>query len=103
MKYTTFLTLSLATMIRALSILLPEQGLLQDSLEEKYLVEFRPGETRWVTEDEKWELRRVGLPISSYLMCTGGVRELNMHTLIYNNLIFIVMLLRAELIQRSKS
>jgi len=27
---------------------------------EKYLVELSPGETRWVTEDEKWELRRNG-------------------------------------------
>ena len=26
---------------------------------EKYLVEFSPGETRWVTEEEKWSLRRV--------------------------------------------
>lgn len=26
---------------------------------ERYLVELAPGETRWVTEDEKWELRRV--------------------------------------------
>ncbi|KAI1827984.1 Zn-dependent exopeptidase [Xylaria intraflava] len=27
---------------------------------EKFLVELSPGETRWVTEDEKWELRRAG-------------------------------------------
>jgi leucyl aminopeptidase len=26
---------------------------------EQYLIELAPGETRWVTEDEKWELRRV--------------------------------------------
>jgi bacterial leucyl aminopeptidase len=26
---------------------------------EKFLVELSPGETRWITEDEKWELRRV--------------------------------------------
>lgn len=26
---------------------------------ETYLVELAPGETRWVTEDQKWELRRV--------------------------------------------
>lgn len=30
-----------------------------DLLAEKFLVELAPGETRWVTEDEKWELRRV--------------------------------------------
>ncbi|KAI1248546.1 Leucine aminopeptidase 1 [Eutypa lata] len=27
---------------------------------EKFLVELAPGETRWITEDEKWELRRAG-------------------------------------------
>ncbi|KAK3935441.1 hypothetical protein QBC46DRAFT_397551 [Diplogelasinospora grovesii] len=27
---------------------------------EKYHIELSPGETRWVTEDEKWELRRDG-------------------------------------------
>jgi leucyl aminopeptidase len=30
-----------------------------DAAEEQYLVELAPGDTRWVTEDEKWELRRV--------------------------------------------
>lgn len=29
---------------------------------EKFLVELSPGETRYVTEDEKWELRRVCPP-----------------------------------------
>jgi bacterial leucyl aminopeptidase len=29
---------------------------------EKFLVELSPGETRYITEDEKWELRRVRLP-----------------------------------------
>lgn len=29
---------------------------------EKFLVELSPGETRYVTEDEKWELRRVRIP-----------------------------------------
>jgi leucyl aminopeptidase len=28
---------------------------------ELFLVELAPGKTQWVTEDEKWELRRVGL------------------------------------------
>lgn len=28
---------------------------------EKFLIETAPGETQWVTEDEKWELRRVSL------------------------------------------
>lgn len=26
---------------------------------EKFLVELAPGKTQWVTEEEKWELRRV--------------------------------------------
>ena len=29
---------------------------------ETYLIELAPGETRWVTEEEKWELRRVSAP-----------------------------------------
>ncbi|KAH6692404.1 leucyl aminopeptidase [Plectosphaerella plurivora] len=28
--------------------------------EQKYLIELAPGKTQWVTEDEKWELRRNG-------------------------------------------
>jgi leucyl aminopeptidase len=27
--------------------------------DELYLIELAPGETQWVTEEEKWELRRV--------------------------------------------
>jgi leucyl aminopeptidase len=27
--------------------------------EEQYLIELAPGKTQWVTEEEKWELRRV--------------------------------------------
>ncbi|KAM0810541.1 putative Leucyl aminopeptidase [Seiridium cardinale] len=35
-------------------------GFLEDPVEpaEKFLVELAPGETRWVSEEEKWELRR---------------------------------------------
>jgi len=28
---------------------------------ERYLIELAPGQLRWVTEDEKWELRRVSV------------------------------------------
>ncbi|KAI1856788.1 hypothetical protein JX265_011429 [Neoarthrinium moseri] len=38
-------------------------GLLDGAAEqsvEKFLIETAPGETRWVTEDQKWELRRNG-------------------------------------------
>lgn len=31
----------------------------------KYHIELAPGVTKWVTEDEKWALRRVSLPASS--------------------------------------
>jgi leucyl aminopeptidase len=27
---------------------------------DEYLIELSPGETRWITENEKWELRKVG-------------------------------------------
>ena len=29
--------------------------------EEQYLIELAPGQTRWVTEEDKWELRRVSV------------------------------------------
>jgi hypothetical protein len=32
---------------------------LPSKTNEKFLVELSPGETRWITEDEKWALRRV--------------------------------------------
>lgn len=41
------------------AILYPD-GLPKTSTDtQKYHIELSPGETRWVTEDEKWELRRV--------------------------------------------
>ena len=60
MKYINLLAVSLATTTTALSILNPNQAVLGDSPEvERYLIELEPGETRWVTEDEKWALKRV--------------------------------------------
>lgn len=32
----------------------------QLSSDELFLIELTPGETRWVTEDEKWQLRLLG-------------------------------------------
>jgi len=32
----------------------------------KYHIELAPGDTRWVTEEEKWELRRVCIPLQIY-------------------------------------
>lgn len=35
-------------------------GFYEESTE-KYLIELSPGNTQWVTEEEKWDLRRVRL------------------------------------------
>lgn len=58
------LLLSLCTTAFAAAAQNP-QAVLQDSAQaavgepEKYLIELSPGETRWITEDDKWALRRV--------------------------------------------
>jgi len=68
MKSTTFIAALAATSASALSI----PSTLRDGLSqivsgqnplasaEKYLIELAPGETQWVTDDEKWALRREG-------------------------------------------
>lgn len=59
MRYFSSL-LATATAVSALSAaVLPNAG--QDVLasEDQYLIELEPGSTRWITEDEKWELKRV--------------------------------------------
>ncbi|KAI9880576.1 MAG: Leucine aminopeptidase 1 [Pleopsidium flavum] len=62
MKLVWVFTLSVAVTATALSILRPDQAVLGDAASsEKYLIELSPGDTRWVTEDEKWALRRDGL------------------------------------------
>ena len=38
------------------------QVVLADAGEQLYLVELEPGKTQWVTEEGKWELRRVSRP-----------------------------------------
>lgn len=35
--------------------------ILEKAAAEKFLIEVAPGKQAWVTEDEKWELRRVSL------------------------------------------
>ena len=59
MKYLAIFAAALATTSAALTLLRPDQAVLGDSQPEKYLIELSPGDTRWVTEDEKWALRRV--------------------------------------------
>ena len=49
-----------ATACSALSILQPDQNVLRDKSDsDRFLIELELGVTRWITEDEKWELRRV--------------------------------------------
>lgn len=35
--------------------------------QERFLIELAPGKTQWVTEEDKWELRRVG--VASLMVC----------------------------------
>lgn len=61
MKYICALAL-VATAVTGLFLSPSEQTALKEQTvvpEEKFLIELGPGETRWVTEDEKWILRRV--------------------------------------------
>ena len=62
MKFSTVSLLALsAAAVNARFIEAHEQDqiVISNVEAEKYLIELAPGETRWVTEDEKWELRRV--------------------------------------------
>ncbi len=70
MKYACVLMLAVAA---ATASVLPQlqQAALKDQVpvvQEKFLVELQPGKTRWITEEEKWALKRVrssrsGLPV----------------------------------------
>ena len=87
MKYSTFLATSLATTATALSLFrptpqaplsvvskpdqkpldgpwLPQEAATEED-EEQFLIELSPDKVLCVTEEEKWELRRVGH--SSYI------------------------------------
>jgi leucyl aminopeptidase len=63
MKLTNLSVLALsASLVNARYVELHEtnQVVLNDSPSDQlFLVELAPGKTQWVTEDEKWELRRV--------------------------------------------
>ena len=68
MKTSTILLVcaSVALPASALSIPVQAQQVIQQAHDtifgesERYLIELAPGETRWVTENEKWALRREG-------------------------------------------
>lgn len=44
----------------ALSLFRSDQAVIGNSQLKQYLVELSPGKVLWISEDEKWELRRVG-------------------------------------------
>ena len=51
---------AIAATASAIAVSKPKQATLGEDPElERFLIELGPGETRWITEDEKWELRRV--------------------------------------------
>lgn len=60
MKYCSILAASLAATATAHSIAVAaQQQVVLSNDPTQYLIELGPEETRWVTEDEKWALRRV--------------------------------------------
>ncbi|OCK86013.1 leucine aminopeptidase 1 [Lepidopterella palustris CBS 459.81] len=64
MKSSLLLSLCVATFATALSAPKEPQAFLQDPTviePDEYLIELSPGETRYIKEDEKWELRKQGI------------------------------------------
>ncbi|KAF2019284.1 leucine aminopeptidase 1 [Aaosphaeria arxii CBS 175.79] len=66
MKPSILLPLYAASLVTAVANVHDPQVVLQDSQPtvaepEQYLIELSPGETRYITEDQKWELRRAGI------------------------------------------
>ncbi|CAI6337148.1 unnamed protein product [Periconia digitata] len=60
MKSSLLLPLCAAAAVSA--VYPPEQQVpLQTAEQDQYLIELAPGETRWITEDDKWALRREGI------------------------------------------
>jgi bacterial leucyl aminopeptidase len=58
MKFNVVAALAVAAVSTASARNLKSPG--QDVLARaQYLIEMSPGETKWVTEEEKWELKRV--------------------------------------------
>ncbi|KAL9001509.1 MAG: hypothetical protein Q9169_000084 [Polycauliona sp. 2 TL-2023] len=53
--------LALVASATAASLISNDQLPLGSGLDERYLIELNPGETRWIVEDEKWALRRAGV------------------------------------------
>lgn len=74
MKYYSLLAGLLATTATALSIVESGQAVLGEAAEaERYLIELGPGNTRWITEEEKWALRRVSQARAKSFLLLGSV------------------------------
>ena len=64
MKTASYLLFANAAASIASAIPRTGQAPLKDDFkqpEERYLIELGPDDLRWVTEDEKWDIRRVSL------------------------------------------
>lgn len=64
MKSSLLLLLYAAAAVTALSAPREPQVILQEPTlvePDEYLIELSPGETRWIKEEEKWELRKQGI------------------------------------------
>ena len=64
MKPSLLFSLYAAATVTALSAPRGPQVILQEPTlvePDEYLIELSPGETRWINEAEKWELRKVGI------------------------------------------
>lgn len=64
MKSSLLLSLCAATLTGVIAHPQDPQIVIQESQQtlvepDEYLIELAPSETRWITEDEKWALRRV--------------------------------------------
>lgn len=82
MKFLTALTLGASAAQATLAAVLPHQQeplIHGDSSQnaparhpnsQKYLIELAPYQTRWVTEEEKWDLKLV----STYIVAPGRVK-----------------------------
>ena len=71
MRATTLTVSLLAATATARYIDIPQQQPLS-APEELYLVETGPGQTEWISEDQKWELRRVKSKYSKRYIQDGG-------------------------------
>ena len=59
MKLCLLAIVALSTTAATFPSIKPDQSVLSNNDQDLYLVELGPGQRRWITEDEKWALRRV--------------------------------------------